>query len=198
MIKFYDILLTIFTPFIKFISKIGFPPRRITGKEYYELRDEVRIGTVLLSKQDYELSNLFNPTEIKHAALYVGNIKNDKVCYVLESTLHGSVLTDLVSFLTNKDVVVVVNPKFIRSDIKAFEASLQETALKLIGRPYDYLFNKDGKAFYCFEIVAVALKNVYSELSFKCEEIVKGKRIYSEKTFLDEDFFTVIFDSRNS
>ena len=86
-------------------------------------------------------------------------------------------------------------PEFIRED-GMFEKTLQEEALRFKGIPYDYMFQKGGKAFYCFELAATCLKSVYPELQLKCKEIVKGKKIYDENTFLDADFFKVVFDSR--
>lgn len=197
MIKFYDILLSILTPFIMWWGKLHWPftHKKITGKFYYQWRDSIEVGTVFLTKTNGELSNLINPTEIKHAGIYVGNLGHGNIYYVLEAVGRGVVLTDLVTFLTTKDIVIGCKPKFIRNK-ETFEKDLQNFADKVLGLPYDYLFNKDGKAFYCFELAAMALKSVYSELQLKCKEIVKGKRIFDENTFLDDDFFQIIFDSR--
>lgn len=195
MIKFYDFLLLLLKPLVVLLGKIGLPKRKVTGKDYYRWRDDIEIGTVILTKTNYELSNLINPTEIKHAGIYVGNLGLGKVCYVMEAVGAGVVFTDLVTFLTTKDIAVGCKPIFIR-DKEVFEKEILNFANKVIGMPYDYLFNKNGKAYYCFELAAMSFKNVYSELQLKCKEIVKGKRIFDENTFLDEDFFEVIFDSR--
>lgn len=195
MIKFYDWLLTMVKPIVVLFSKIGLPKRKITGEFYYKHRDQIDVGTVLLTKTNYELSNLINPTDIKHAGIYVGDIKGDGVRYVFEATGKGAVFTDLVSFLTSKDIVVGCKPKFIR-EVNGFNYMIHEAARLYQGKPYDYLFNKDGKAFYCFELCAACFKSAYSELQLKCKEVVKGKRIYDENTFLDKDFFEVVFDSR--
>ena len=186
--------LNLVTPLVKFISKFGLPKRKITGKHYYQWRDKINIGTVILTTTRFELSNFINPTGMKHGALYVGRIYNNEICYVIEATRKGVVLTDLVSFLTSKDKIVICEPKFIRSE--QFNSDLQNNITKFVGLPYDYLFNKDGKAFYCFELLAMSFKTVYSELQLKCKEIVKSKRIYDDKTFLDTDFFNVVYDSR--
>lgn len=197
MIKFWDWLLTLLKPLIVFIGKIGLPKRKITGEHYYRWRDDIEVGTVLLTKTNYELSNIINPTEIKHGGLYVGDINNNGICYVLEALGQGVVLTDLVTFMTGKDIIVACKPKFVRRDLNGFIYSIQSSARRIVGKSYDYLFNADGKAFYCFEAVAHCFKSVYSELQFKSKEIVKGKRIYDENTFLDEDFFEIVFDSRD-
>lgn len=194
----YNFILKTLKPFIIFWGKLHYPftHKKITGKHYYAWRNKISIGTVLLTKTKGEFSNLINPLEIKHGAIYVGKILGDDICYVAESTGRGVVLTDLVSFLTSKDIVIGVEPKFIRNK-EIFEVELKDAALKFQGVPYDYMFQHGEKAFYCFEFVATCFKSVYSEIQFKCKEIVKGKRIYDANTFLDKDFFNVVFDSRN-
>ena len=197
MIKFYDFLLTVLGPFIRWWGKLHFPftHKKITGQDYYNWRDEIAVGTVLLTKTNGEFSNLINPIPLKHAGIYVGRVKEDNICYVAEAVGQGVVLTDLVTFLTTKDVVVLCHPKFIRNT-EDFNAKLQTSVLKFVGLPYDYLFQKSGKAFYCFELAAACLKNVYSELQLNCKEIIKGKRIFDANTFLDTNFFEVTIDSR--
>lgn len=194
----YNFILNLVTPFIKLVGKLyaPFSRKKISGKHYYEWRDNITIGTVLLTKTRGELSNLINPTKLKHAGIYVGEINYDGICYVAEATGKGVVLTDLVTFLTTKDIVVGCAPTFIRPD-GMFEKTLQNITLRFVGTPYDYLFSKGDKALYCFELAATSLKSVYPELQLKCKEIIKGKRIYDGNTFLDDDFFTIKFDSRS-
>lgn len=200
MIKFYDVILTIAAPIVKIWAKIHSPysRKKINGTHYYKIRDKIKIGDVFVTKTNGEFSNIINPAELKHAAIYVGRISNSEICYVAEAVGRGVVLTDLVSFLTSKDIVVQCKPKFIRQDLKSFEYNIQDYIQKVIGLPYDYLFNKDGKAFYCFELCAEALKYVYAELRLECVEIIKAKRIYDHNTFLDEKFFEIVFDSREN
>lgn len=197
MIKIYDFILTVLGPFIRWWGKFHFPftRKKVTGKHYYAWRDQIKIGMVLLTKTSGEFSNYINPNKLKHAGIYVGEIYDDGIFYVLEAVGKGVILTDLVSFLTSKDIVVGCMPTFIRDDGK-FELEVQDAALRYLGLPYDYMFQKDGKAFYCFELAAMCLKSAYPELQLKCKEVVKKKFAYSYETFLDEDFFNTVFDSR--
>lgn len=192
----WDFLFTITTPIVKFFASVGLPKRKVNGKDYYLIRDDIEIGTLFLTKTNYELANLINPTTIKHVASYVGNIKGGKIRYVAEATRKGIVYTDLVTFLTSKDIVVAVKPKFIRNK-SVFNYDYQKAAEKTHGIEYDYLFKKGAKAFYCFEHAAYLFNQVYTEINFKCREIVKGKKIYDENTFLDTEFFEIIYDSRS-
>ena len=197
--KVYDFILTLFSPILICIGKLGFSftRKKINGEHYYKLLDEMCIGTVLLTKTSGELSNLLTPMSLKHSAIYLGSCLNDNSHYVAEAVGKGVVLTDLVTFMTTKDVVVACKPVFIRRDKEFFETTLQKETLKFIGLPYDYIFKRGGNSFYCFELAATALKCVYNELQLRCREIVKNKRIYDENTFLDGDFFVKIFDSRD-
>lgn len=73
MIHIYDFLITLLKPLIVLIGKIGMPHRKVTGETYYKIRHKIYPGMVLLTKTNWEMSNLINPCPIKHAALYVGD-----------------------------------------------------------------------------------------------------------------------------
>lgn len=192
-IKFYDYLLTILKPLIIILGHIGLPKRKFTGEHYFQYRDKINIGCILLTKTNYEFSNLMNPCDIKHGAIYVGNILDTDIKYVLESTGKGVVLTDLVTFLTSKDIVICIEYK---NALKTSYTKLQKFVTLVKGIPYDYLFNKDAKAFYCFELCADFIKEMFPYADLSSKELLKNKYIYDHNTFLDAKLFTVIFDTR--
>lgn len=196
MSSIWKFILKLVKPLVILIGKFGVPERKITGKDYYKIRDDIEPGTVFLTRTSYELSNLINPGEIKHTAIYIGNINGGKVKYILEANADGVVIKDLVTFLGNKDLLIVTKPKFIRGK-ENFTEALHNAAKLSLGTPYDYMFELTPRAFYCYELVAACFKYAYPELQLKCKEIVKGKRIYDGDTFLDANFFEVVFDSRN-
>ncbi len=191
---FYRIILKLLKPFIVLIGKISAPfsKKGITGKHYYLIRDNISIGTVLLSTTYGELSNLINPEKIKHAGIYVGDIDGTGIGYVVEAVSKGVVKTDLVTFLTTKDLVIGCRPNFLTNEDKV---QIPVEAKRIIGIPYDYLFQKGAEAMYCFEAVAHIFKMVRPELKLKCKEIVKGKEIFSYQTYLnDKELFEVVFN----
>ena len=194
-IKFYDYLLTLLKPLIIFFGKIGLPKRKFTGEHYFKYRDKINVGNIFLTKTDYEFSNLLNPCSIKHGAVYVGSIKNDEVKYVLEAVGKGVVLTDLVTFLTTKDLVICIEYK---SSLKNSFNGLSKFVELVKGTPYDYLFNQDGKSFYCYELCADFIKECFPTVNLKSKEIIKNKYIYDHETFLDNELFSIIFDSRGN
>lgn len=193
----YNWVLGFVTPFVKWWGKmhVPFTHKKVNGKHYYLLRDKIEVGTVLLSTTDGEFSNLINPEKIKHAAIYVGSIHDDDIRYVVEATGKGVVATDLVTFMTTKDLVIGCKPDYLTEKDKA---ALPFEAFKLIGTPYDYLFNKDSENLYCFELIAYCLRMVRPEVLLECKEIINGKFIYSYETFLDDEKrFSKVFDSRD-
>ena len=195
MKKVYKLVLKFLKPFIVFCGSIYMPftRKKVTGKHYYILRDKIKTGTVLLSTTRGEFSNLINPEKIKHAALYVGDLDSSGIKYVIEAVGKGVVKPDLITFLTTKDLVIGCKPNFLTS---IDEAQLPIEAKRIIGIPYDYLFEKDTKAFYCFEAVAHVFKMIRPELRLKTKEIIKGKEIFSYETYLnDKEFFEIVFES---
>lgn len=195
MVIIYNTILTFIKPLLVFLGRLHFPftHKRVTGVEYYQIRDSISIGTVLLTSTHGELSNLINPEKIKHAGIYVGDL-GDGIRYVIEALGRGVVKTDLVTFLTTKDVVVGCRPRYLTNEDRAL---LPSEARKVLGVPYDYLFNKSSRALYCFEAAAYILKMVRPEIRLKCKTILKGKEIFSYETFLnDTENFNVVFDTR--
>ena len=193
--SFYNYILKKLKPFIIWTGKIHMPfsRKKFTGKHYYKIRDKIEPGTVLLTTTHGELSNLINPVSVKHGAVYIGKTTDD-ICYVTEAVGSGIVKTDLVTFLTTKDVVIGLKPNFLTETDKTL---LPGEAVKFIGIPYDYLFEKGKKALYCFENIVSVFKALRPELNYKKNEIVKGKAVYDSSTFLsDKELFTVLFDSR--
>ena len=191
-IKFYDIVLTLLKPLIKFLGHIGLPKRKFTGEHYFKYRDKINIGGIFLTKTNYEFSNLMNPCELKHGAIYVGNALNTDVKYVLEATGKGVILTDLVTFLTSKDVVVYVEYKHT---LKTSFVGLSNFINVTKGVQYDYLFSSDGKAFYCFELCAFFVYKTFN-VALTPKHITNNKNIFTHETFLNKDLFSIMFDTR--
>ena len=191
----YQWVLTTLKPFVEWWGKLHVPftHKRVTGKHYYLLRDKIEVGTVLLTTTRGEFSNLINPERIKHAGIYIGDSDGDGIRYVVEAVGKGVVKTDLVTFLTTKDLAIGCRPNFLTNEDKV---QIPVEAHRILGIPYDYLFAKDSTAMYCFEAVAHIFKMVRPELKLKCKEVVKGKDIFSYETYLnDKELFEVVFES---
>lgn len=178
-------------PLVVLISKthLPFTRKRITGKEYYKWLSYLKEGDVFLTTTRGEFSNLINPSEWKHGAIYYGEING--IHYVYESTGKGVYKKDLVSFLTSKDHVKILRHKDLTTTL------LMDKYLESIeGRPYDRVFSTENQSFYCFEIIAEALKMTMSDYAPVMETIL-GELIYTDKTFTKDKDFILVAKSEN-
>ena len=187
-------ILKVLKPFVKWFGALHIPftHKKINGKDYFKWRARINVGSVLLTVTRGEFSNILNPSKLKHAGIYIGKI--DGVGYVAEAVGRGVVLTDLVTFLTTKDTVVVCNPKFKFDKLLVTEKALLAVEKR---KPYDYMFTGGDKAFYCFELAVHCLSNIYTQNKFKLAEMALSKMIYNHNTFLDSEMFDVVVDSRS-
>ncbi len=168
---------------------LPFTHRKITGLDYYKIRSRLLPGDVFLTSIRGEPSNLLNPCKIKHGAVYLGE-DMEGIRWVQESVGGGVRKTDLVSFLTTKDVLIVARPRFLTGPPAMFALKVEG----LLGLDYDYAFDLKNTAYYCFEAVVAAFNLVQPSVEFRKYEIVEDLWIYDHRTFLeDEGQFELIY-----
>jgi len=146
------------------------------------------------NEKDHASTDLVNRL---HKVLKKYNVRND-VNYVLEAVGQGVIPTDLVSFLTSKDLAVGKKPTFCSSEI-AMDAS--RLAVYDLGKDYDYSFSYRNDTKYCFELCADAYENMVKGKKLKRVEYkifgFKVHGVFLSETFQTNDWITV-FDSRDS
>lgn len=148
-IRFYT--LKVAYPVLKLAGQIGKPEPLVTAEFYYEVVDKIQPGDILLSKENYRLTNLFIPGFWSHAAIAI----DDK--YVMEAVGKGVVKTPLVKWILSKDHVMILRFKNVPSQIRA-AAGIE--AAKHEHEPYDYGFSSGNQAWYCAELVWYAYEQV--------------------------------------
>lgn len=194
-ISWQQIVIRFAKPIVVFLGKLyfRFEKPKIKGIHYYRWRDSIYPGDILLSSSNGEVgSNLINPSEIKHGGIYLGKCLHDDVCYVSEALGEGVILTDLVTFLTSKDRIIVLRPKF-NFDIHGVTTS----AMSRVGYEYDYEFESNDDQYYCFEHIALSYIDQNGALQFKKSETL-GYEYYSSDSFLKDDkLFEKIIDSKD-
>ena len=155
-------LLKMLYPLTVLIGKAHMPfsKKKITGVEYYQIEKLLLPGMVFMTKTRGELSNIVNPGFWKHGAMYVGE------GLVIEALGRGVVIRDLVTFLTSKDFVAVLKPKFATESEMKMAA---EKSREWEGALYDYWFEMNDKAFYCYEVI-------YRSYKVTLEGLGKGNR----------------------
>lgn len=173
-----------------FIGRVHAPysHKEINSSVYRMLVSFLKPGDIFLTRINGELSNLFIPSHFTHGAIYVGNN------FVAEAIGQGVTVTDLIDFALTKDEICVVRPKFCD------ESMMQNVAVwarAKFGTPYDFEFELDNKAFYCFEFCVAAYK---AFVKFPFEPWPRlGRQTYVGDDFVKAEMvWQVIFDSSNS
>lgn len=192
MISFYKYILKSVKPIVKFWGKLHLPftHKSISQNQFEKIKEIVKNGDIFLTSIKGEFSNMINPSDFKHAAIY--DKKNNKV---IESTVSGVIETGLEYFIFSKDLICIVRPNF-GSEFEINQAV--QRARKLIGSKYDYEFEDGDNEFYCFEVVAKAYEYKFGKDIFPKKEIVGGFFIYDSDSFTKNEKFQRIYDTRNN
>jgi cell wall-associated NlpC family hydrolase len=151
-------ILHVSVPLTKWIGTLHAPfsRKKLSAKDYREIKLLAKPGYVLLSRARGEFSNLFIPGHWSHAAILADNEK------VVEATYHGVVETDLIDFVLKKDYVALMEPTFASESIRETSGVF---ALSYIGKPYDFMFDSGVDAFYCSELVYQCYQDAYFPLN---------------------------------
>lgn len=216
-------------PVIEFIDHaftVPFTIKKIHGGHYYLWRDRIFKGVVFVTDIYGIGSNIINPSNGKHAAIYFGfglrtfldgeikrlkvqrdsmkssemksaltkqidRLENvihkkeqehlpirDDIPYVIEALGKGVTVTNLVKFLTTKDVVRAYRPSFAD---KEKMSAVSNSAVLDLGLKYDFGFSDEDDAKYCFEVVIDAYLNIFPNMVF-------------ERTIYKLPIFGVVFD----
>lgn len=179
-------------PVMKRIGMMHLPytKKKIKARHYRDFIEVLMPGMVLTATTYGEASNLLIPGEMKHGAIYVGD------GMVVEALGHGVVETDLIDFMLSKDHIKLYTPQFCEPEQGVLAA---QWARSQIGTPYDYEFQSNNKALYCFELTFAAY-----------QEALEGKSPWvlyetmGEPTVVGDDFeraankWKLIRDSRQT
>ena len=120
----------------------------------------------------------------------------DEVYYVVEASIkYGVRVTDLVTFMTQKDHVICVTPTFC-SDGDG--AKTVQPVIDSLGLPYDFGFSDADNMKYCFEVCADAYEETFDVKLLKTEYKILGLKVgsvYLSSAFLDEKNWKIKFNS---
>lgn len=198
--RFHGFILNLLKPFLEWASgkHLPFTHKLVTGLDYYKALPVLKPGSIFLTKIKGDLTSVIIPGYWSHAAIYapqeIGNINE----FVIEAEGPGVIRTDLVSFLTSKDAVMILEP-FLPDDVKS---RASEIATEQLGLPYDYAFEfhiSGQKSFYCSELVwwSYAKACIYAGLKSPFEPVMElGVPTISPDNIAASLNFHVTFDSR--
>ena len=111
------------------------------------IRKVVKPGMIVLSRREYQVSNLFIEGYWTHTAMIMPREK------VIEATADGVILNELREFFLQTDDFVILKPKFC--GLPEMEKACCH-ASKIVGAPYSFDFNNSDNSFYCSELVLKA------------------------------------------
>lgn len=145
-------------------------------------------GTILVTKTNGELGNLFIPDFWSHVAIYTGNGT------VIEAVGQGVVETDLIDFMMKKDFIVAVKPKGVT--VPEMSEAVKHARTQ-IGKPYDFSFQtSDIKAFYCSELIQWSYNQVNKFIPFKEREVL-GVKTFTPDDIAVSGHFERVWESKS-
>lgn len=163
--------LQMLAPVAKVTGKIHMPfsRKRIQGPHFYSILKHLIPGAVLVSRTEGEFTNLLIDGHYKHAAMFASITFRDALGepfeypYVIEAVGNGVVINDLITFMTSKDEVALLYPRFCSRELMEASAKI---AHKYINAPYDYYFTPGNAYFYCSELIMEAYKEACGSVPF--------------------------------
>lgn len=157
---------------------------RVTGADYYKVRELLKPGDIILRGHDNYLSKFLVPGEYSHSGIYKGN---DVVIHsTVENGVHESNLVDFMRC----DRFMALRPSLCQNLII-------ENAQKYIGKKYDNELEDNDDEYYCHEFVASVLKDCSFEINKIHASTLFGlisKDIYCAQSFLNNIIFNKVVE----
>lgn len=142
----------------KFIGLLSLPrPIRKLVDSEREFFNSDLLGCVVLTKQNWQLSNLIISGYWEHAALIVSD-----GC-VIEATNRGVIKRNIPECLSDKDDYIILKPLFASAEERQKAIHYADT---LVGDEYDYSFSKGNNRWYCSEIIWASYDKALEENPF--------------------------------
>jgi uncharacterized protein YycO len=141
------LILSALTPVQKWAQKIGNPEPRISEKFVNDLKAKIQDGDILLSREEWRLTNPFVPGFFGHSAMYRDG-------RVIEAVGEGVRSECYYRWMYSKDHVAALRPPLSQA-VRYIASTI---ARDQIGAPYDYQFEDDPKAFFCSELTRYAYR----------------------------------------
>ncbi|WZD65520.1 hypothetical protein [Bovine papular stomatitis virus] len=159
-------------------------------------------GSLIFVSSAASMTDCFNPSKYKHAAIYVGSVDcrtmlrklgaagadvRADVPYVIDASApHGARITPLAELLRN--CVVVKAYRLAVPGALSLMSLAADAAFELVGTPYGF---NHGRT-YCFKLVADCFASV--GVRTKTRRIM-GREVVLSQDFLEDGAWTKILDS---
>jgi uncharacterized protein YycO len=142
---------------------------------------------IILTRKNFNLSNLFIKGYWKHTS-----IVTDRE-HIIEATSEGVIKTSVHRLLSTSDDLVILRPLFC-DQYSMMRAS--EKAQNVLGYPYNFLFRKGNRSFYCSELVCWAYNTVTPHgISLEIMNWYhEGKYIYPHYLYETKSIWEVVYE----
>lgn len=150
--RFRYYLFRFLSPFLKWAGSVHVPftKHKCEGKHYYEILAKAKVSDIMLSQETGELTDILIPGKVKHAVVYAGLING--IPSVIEAIGEGVRVTDLVSFVTTKDIIYLLSPDIPPEIEQKFRYSALTFVVHKLGLPYDFEVGISDNKFYCSKL----------------------------------------------
>jgi hypothetical protein len=197
-------ILDLLEPITEFYGKLHppFSKRLLDGRHYYRLTEVLQPGDILMTRRNWEPTNLAIPGFFTHAGMYVGVDPKTNERLVVEAVNPCVKYTDLVTFSMTKDYIKVVRPKFCGQETRELAGlcargrvgSLYDLKMRLEVF-YDLTDGKDRR-FYCFELCWDSYGMAILPTKMATPEVVAGEPTVTQDYFLSSDWESIL-DTRD-
>ena len=156
----------------------------VTGRKTAQILKMLKPGDVLLRGYVHYLDGMFIPGDYSHGAIYAGDWK------IIHAVAEGVSYIDAIEFL-RCDRIAVLRPA--KGADEAVEYAKKCAAERV---PYDFGYDNDVSALYCFELVGQA----YRQLDIKTKDVktfwgmLRRKNVYLADSFFESKDFEKIFE----
>lgn len=164
--------------------RVELDPPSTRARHFRKLLKLIEPGDVICRKYDCYLDSLFIEGDYTHSGLVT---HKDKLVHAIAE---GVEKIDVLDFVLDTEGFVLLRPLYAKEENVMNSVEFAE---KNIGKPYDFLFDKnENSSFYCHELTAKCLaaggiviipaKKIiyYPDISAKCKVIYE-----SDKDFFD-------------
>ena len=150
------------------------------GRQFREAVEVLQPGYVIGRGYTDYLDGYFIPGQYSHTGICVKNSEWEQS--MIHAMSVGVFQQDLVDFL-RCDRFIIFKP---RKDLK----KAVRIAKSLVGRPYDFDFKTNNKAYYCHELTAYCFPN----LKIEQMNVMFGKKAYTIDSFINSPDFEVVYE----
>jgi uncharacterized protein YycO len=135
-------ILRLLIPVQKVMQLIGNPEPKIQSRFVQRVVDQIQDGDLLLSRENWRLTNPFVPGYWGHAATYYqGN--------VIEAVGTGVRSVNIYQWLYQKDSVALLRASLLTEEVRAQIGILAKSQ---VGKKYDFIFKPHNAQWFCSEL----------------------------------------------